>query len=252
LAIIQLKKRVSFQLTYMENERALLATIATASILALTACGGGGNDDSEDGSSSAGETYQLKAAVGNLQTSTKSWTVSGKGQDGKTYTVSYSKSAAAPGVFALTGNTEARVVNTSTLKRDGVTFGTGTSTTYFDADFTPIGADFGSDVCALATRSTAFPVSAKVGDVGASIDATIHAGCSTSGSIEGYVKGTWSVERDRGVTLLCFNSTVSDASHAKLYTGSDCAEIGTAGEVGDRARLTFLVQGHGMVTARNY
>lgn len=110
----------------------------------------------------------------------------------------------------------------------------------------------GAGDCAGITRSTPFAVSAKVGDTGATADGTIYSGCLTSGEVQGFIKGTWSLERERGVTLFCLNTRISDASRIQTFTGAFCSEIDTAGEIGDRARQTIFLSGYGAITARNY
>ncbi len=218
--------------------------------MVLSACGGGGGDTSATPTT---QTYAVRTAVGNLRSSTHSWTTVGTGSDGKSYTIAYASSPLAAGVFALTGATTGRFQSTVNIKQGTTLVGNGSPIGYYNTtDYTGLGAAYDDGRCAQATSVTALPTAAKVGDLGASADVTIYAACSTGSGTSGFVQSTWSLEADGGVAFLCSNATVQNTSRVTQATEADCIEIDAAGAIGSPVRISLAYTGGITLVTKNY
>ncbi len=63
---------------------------------------------------------------------------------------------------------------------------------------------------------------------------------------------TWSLEFERGIVLLCFNTESRNASNAVTGTESDCVELQPSGALGTRARVAIVLPNVLSVTMKNF
>ena len=219
---------------------------AVLAVSLLSACGGDGSDPT------SAQEYAVSVAERHLLTDAGSWTVNGSDPTAGAFTATFSFTPRPDAAFPVTGAVLSLSQEDYTLVQAGVTTDVGGPTFYFDkASLSFLGADNGDGTCAVATASTAAPASAAVGANGPLMTRSELNLCSSGAGVVGATKVSWSLERDTGIALLCWNSTVTDATGATVEADSDCVEVAPDGTLGTKARLSIAALGH-TITARNF
>lgn len=216
----------------------LLAAIAAST---LAACGGGG-----DSGLDPTRTYAVKAALGNLFTSSSSWALSGTA-NGQRFTLTMAFAPLASGPFPVNGVVSARSQETLTTQA-GTQSSTTSLTVYFDpATLVFVGVE-ADGTCSVATSNGVLPDSAKVGASGLLFAEADLAGCTSGSAALGTSTNNWSLEADSGVALLCWNTVDTSAPPSTL---SQCVQIAENGALGTKARWTATIAGT-TISARNF
>jgi hypothetical protein len=215
---------------------------------ALAGCGGG--TDAGDNTN-----YAWAQGVRNLFTANRSWTVSGKGSDGASYTTTLSYTASGNGTFPVTRELAARALQRFKMTSGGNTLIDDTSTWFYrESNLTLIGLDNGDGTCTVATASKAVPNSGRMGaNMGTYANADALANCTDASAVNGLDVYGWSLQIDSGVTLLCQDNAFYDAS-GKVPQGSesDCVGINPDGSLNANARITIHQPNGWSWTGRNY
>ena len=224
---------------------------AVLSLALLAACGGGGDD----------ATFDAAAARLNMLDANASFTLSGVGSDGNTYTLAVGLSTAGVGIYPLTGELGARSLQTTTLIRNGVVLGPSTTTTQFyePSSGLLIGVRAEEDnTCATVIGNGALPRAATVGSVGVLYDATSFDGCGAGANVVGSVASSWSIEAEDGIAFFCTNAEQRDTLGNTLASEQDCIATDVDGTLGPYARVAVVLppsasapSGFSLV-ARNY
>lgn len=230
--------------------------LAGAALLAtLAACGGGG----DAGTTPAAATeYPIRTAYHNLITTGGTWTTSGTGSDGVVYTFVITFTPQGTGTFPLTGATANKTQLTATISTPGRAPVTTQNTNYTRSDNdASVGTDNGDGTCSQPVAGTAIvlPDSATAGAVGGSEQTLDYSSCTPGTSPTGSASSTdsWSLELDRGVPLLCQNTTVTDGNPPVTSSLGVCVEVTASGGIGNRARVTLNInQPAFTLQARNY
>jgi len=215
---------------------------------ALSGCGGG----SDGGDTTS---YAWAQGVRNLFSANRSWTVTGKGSDGASYTTTLSYTASGNGAFPVTGELAARALQRFTMTSGGSTVIDDSSTLFYrDANLTLVGLDNGDGRCTVATASKAVPASGRMGaNMGTYASANALANCVDATALNGLDVYGWSLQIESGVTLLCQDNAFYDAS-GKVAQGSesDCVGINPDGSLNGHARITIHQSNGWSWTGRNY
>lgn len=217
-------------------------------IAALAGCGGG--TDAGDNTN-----YAWAQGVRNLFAANRSWTVSGKGSDGATYTTVLSYTASGNGAFPVTGVLAARSLQRFKMTSGGSTVIDDSSTLFYrESDLTLVGLDNGDGTCTNATASKAVPTSGRMGaNMGTYASANALANCSNATAVNGLDVYGWSLQIDAGVTLLCQDNAFYDVGGTDLQgTESDCVGINADGSLNGNARITIHQASGWTWTGRNY
>ena len=182
--------------------------------------------------------------------------MSGSASDGSGFNVEVSFTPLADGVFPLTGAPAAREQQTASGSLAGNMLSKINSVSYFNPGNDALIGDTnsGDGSCGRVTSNTALPASALVGASGPLSSDTALTSCSPDASPASTNTTAWSLETDRGVTLLCLNtSTVDLRTPSDSGTVSYCVETAPDGTLGDRARISIsLLDGSFSLVARNY
>ena len=211
-------------------------TIALALLpAALAGCGGGGGAVTPYPPATP---FAVAAANHLLLTAGGTWRMSGSASDGSGFNVEVSFTPLADGVFPLTGAPAAREQQTASGSLAGNMLSKINSVSYFNPGNDALIGDTnsGDGSCGRVTSNTALT------------------SCSPDASPASTNTTTWSLETDRGVTLLCLNtSTVDLRTPSDSGTVSYCVETAPDGTLGDRARISIsLLDGSFSLVARNY
>ena len=217
-------------------------------IAALSGCGGG--TDAGDNT-----TYAWAQGVRNLFSANRSWTVTGTGSDGASYTTTLSYAASGNGAFPVTGELAARALQRFKMTSGSSTVIDDSSTLFYrESNLTLVGLDNGDGSCTVATASKAVPTSGRMGaNMGTYASANALANCVDDTAVNGLDLYGWSLQIERGVTLLCQDNAFYDAS-GKVAQGSesDCVGINPDGSLNGNARITIHQANGWSWTGRNY
>jgi hypothetical protein len=213
--------------------------------IVLAACGGGGHDDSPPIS------YEIKRAWVQLFAATSSWTMTGSGPNAQSFTLTVAFEGMPEAPFPVNGVTARRMQETITVDSGGQSQ-SDSQVIYLDpATFGFVGLE-SAGFCSVATSNTALPDTASRGSSGPLFVVSDLDGCASTAAVVGTTTGTWSLEVDGVVTLLCWNLSAKDATGAPSGSMSTCAEIGTNGSLGTKARFIVKVPGLTDIVARNF
>jgi hypothetical protein len=217
----------------------------------LAGCGGGGNSGSPPPPA-----YAVNAALGHLLGSGGAWTVSGTASDGHAYVLTYAFAPQAPAPFPVSGATAARSQQTMSTKVDGIDMGSAAETFYFDASSLQfVGIEFDNGSCSVMKGNTSLPTATTIGTSGPLFNESDNGDCVSGSPEVGTTAGTWSLESDSNVVLLCWNLVSPSPPESPTATASYCFEIQTDGTLGTKARLNLAVLGGGgplSLVARNF
>ncbi|GAA4015839.1 hypothetical protein [Actimicrobium antarcticum] len=218
-----------------------IATTVLFSTL-LAACGGGGGSSNPTVAVAADVTFPADAAVQNFLTSSHTFNASYTDPaNNDLYALNYSYVPGADSAFE--GQAAKTASFTLNLKKNGVTQSTSTEVTYFRiGPVKSLGAILGTGEYIVAANQGAFPVNAKVGDVGSLGGSTSYTS-SAKTSIYATSVNTWELQADTATTAyLCVNSSVRYTNGAATLTGSECYRINTSGAVLGN-KLTLSING---------
>ena len=236
----------------MNTHRSIAGCVLSTSL--LVACGGHGG--SEGPPPPPPTAYAVNAALGHVLGTGGSWTVRGTASDGHAYVITFAFAPLAPAPFPLSGVTAARSQETTNTTVDGADLGNVTGTFYFDAvslQFAGIEYDDGS--CFAMTANTSLPTATTIGTGGPLFAVTDFGDCVKGSPAVGTTTGTWSLDIDAGVVLLCWNLVSPSPPQSPGDTASTCFEVQPDGTLGTKARLTLGVvslSGPFTLVARNF
>jgi hypothetical protein len=222
--------------------RILTSAALAATAMLLAACGGGG----DSGPPPFGTAYDGARAFENLLTGTASWTVTGRGSDGRDYQATLGVAPGARGAYPLTPAAVGRSsVQTTSLRQIGGATASTTRTLYFpDAVALPNGIRNDDGSCSSVTSSQLPSAQAGIGTGGALLATTDHATCAGSPPpARGSSSVDWSIESHGNAGFFCLTSTSRDLVGSVLSTETDCFEIDSAGTLGPRAIVRVDVPG---------
>lgn len=207
-----------------------LAAAAALSAL-LAACGGGSDDDAGE---PATTTYNARAAFQQLLGTGGSWTVSGTGNDSRSYQITLSYTPSGSSLFVMDGLVYDTATQTLTLRQSGSSSDSVTQTIYHNlSTATVAGTRTTDDECSVAVATGSLPTAARVGDSGPLFRLTDYEGCVGSTAV-GVSDVTWSVERNAGRAYYCLTTRYVTAGGLEI----ECVEAnGTGGLLGNRARV---------------
>lgn len=213
----------------------LLTRVASLGLVLLTAaCGGGGVGGTPFGG------VDVAAALDNLLTTTASWSVSGRGSDGRDYTATVSVAPGARGTYPLSGSGREGTtsVQSVTLRLVGVGEFSGTTTVYRpDGLLLPEGFRDDDGSCRTVTSGDAPPRAAALGATGPLLVTNDFDSCGVLPLLIGTSTTAWSVEVDNGVTYFCLTTTERDVTAQPVATEADCVEVAADGKLGTRALI---------------
>ena len=225
----------------------------------LAACGGGGGGDS---GLSVSTPYAVGQGYANLLAANRSWTTTGVGSDGRTYTFTLQTQRLADAAFPLTGVTAARVRQTSTVTASSPSPVNSPSTTdsYYSLSTGLLIGTYSPDdgSCSRVTASTALPAQATAGGTGPLTTEAELNGCTSTSAQTATTTSTWSLvaaasANGGAFALLCENASIVGSGTVTSGTAAYCVEIGTDGSLGSRAKLTINVPSLPFsLTATNY
>ena len=208
---------------------------ATATALAIAACGGGGSDTPVQ-TTSATTTFPLAAAMAsqiNDKRSTPfivSGTASGSGQTFAVTGNGTESESTVPGVFEGLPALVKSVTVTGTVEGQGNKVPlAGTTTTFFDASYRPLGASTSSSYC-VSSAYTPLPVLARIGDNGAYYSSTCYTN-STKSVLVGVNTVSYTVE-PATLTTANFKLVIKTTSPAGVTSsGSVSFTVSTTGNL---------------------
>jgi hypothetical protein len=227
----------------------------------LTACGGGGGDAGggppppPPPPPPAPTSINAALAWRNFLVTTQSWTVTGVGSDGQTYTLGLVLTPGPNQMFPVNGLTYATSESELSLRIGNLGVLTATSVSYFDSTSYILAGTRNIEnadpaTCSVATASTVPPGSAAIGTSGALQTFNDLNGCLTNSPSAGSSTTTWSVESENNVTFFCQNTRFRNTSGAETASGSTCVQSAADGTLGAKARISMTQPGF-TLTARN-
>lgn len=221
--------------------------LAAGLALALAGCGGGSDDDA---GLPVNTQVNASAAWRALLTQPHSWTLRGTANS-QEFELTQSFTPGAAGVFPLTGVSGSTVVQTSTLKQNGVTVATASATVYFNATTMVVdGAVSDDNTCSRFTMTSAPPTSTGLNTRGALYTSADLLGCTTGAASDGTTTVQWSVENEGSTIYFCSNATFTEADNTPAGTESDCISVTPEGVIGSTARVRINVPGALSLTLR--
>ncbi len=210
--------------------------------LFLASCGGSDSEPAPD--------YAVSAGILNLLATGGSWTMAGTTSDGSSFTIMLDIAPAAPTVFAVTGATVDSTLETFTVISGGSP-GSTTQSIYRDPSTAAVVGLDAEGACSVSTSQPALPAKARIAATGAIVAVSDLDGCASDSQAVGTTTFDWSLQADKGATLLCWNLTSRDTSGTTNGTESICTEIAPDGTLGHKA--TFSIASGGLsASARNY
>lgn len=229
------------------TSRAWRRLAAAAALTLLAACGGGGNSGPIGAPPDA--RYDAATALAQLLTTTGSWTVSGRGSDGRDYSVTLS---VAPGARAAYPMSAAGIVGRTSVQRlelrtTGSAPLTSTVTVYLpDAVALPEGFAYDDGSCSTVSAGRTPSSSAAVGSGDLMLNTLEFDGCTRDVSIVvAQTEVRWSVEAVAGVPYFCLTTTYFDEPGRVPDGSSDatCVEVDAQGRLGARAIVRLNAPG---------
>lgn len=212
---------------------------AAAALALLAACGGGGNSGPIGTPPDA--RYDAAAALAQLLTTTRSWTVSGRGSDGRDYTATLSVAPGARAAYPMSANgvVGRTSVQRAELRTPGIDPIASTTTTYLpDAVALPEGFAYDDGSCSTVSSGRLPSASAAVGSSDLMLGTLEFDGCTRDVSIVvAQTEVRWSVEAVAGVPYFCLTTTYFDEPGRVPDGSSDatCFEVDILGRLGARA-----------------
>jgi hypothetical protein len=222
--------------------REWIASVAAA--LLLAACGGGGDDTPPP------VNYAVKMAMDQLLTTAHSWTLTGTDPNAQAFTLTLAFAPLSDGPFPVNGTVARRAQETLTVASAGQS-SSGVQTIYLDRSSLSFVGFEADGSCSVATSNVVLPASTALGSSGAHFGLSDLDGCASNAAAAGTTAGTWSLEIDSGVALLCWNLTSKDLAGVQNGSVSTCFEIAIDGSLGSRARFTLIALGVNL-KARNF
>ncbi len=205
----------------------------------LAGCGGGGNGGPIGAPPDA--RYDAAAALAQLLTTTRSWTVSGRGSDGRDYTMTLSvapgaRAAYPMSAFGVVGRTSVQRAELRTAGFDPIA---STTVAYVpDAVALPEGFSDDSGGCSTVSAGRTPSTSAAVGSGELMLSTLDFDGCTRDVSIVvAQTEVRWSLEAVSGVPYFCLTTTYFEEPGRVPDGSSDatCFEVDAQGRLGNRA-----------------
>jgi len=220
----------------------------------LSACGGGG-DSGHSGFIAPTHDFNAAAAWRNLLTTSATWVVAGRANDGLTYDLTISVAPASAAIFPVTNVVASRSNATIVFRQGNTILSNVLGETFFDTNHLKLGARFtdnssGASSCDEATSASVPPAAATIGNSGALGTADLLTGCLGDSLVAARSTSTWSLEFEAGISYFCVNSTERNLAGTVVATESDCLEVAATGTLGTRARVT-VSDGNFMLTMRS-
>ncbi len=231
----------------------------------VAACGGGGSAGGPStgatpaGGSPSGETgsagpatFNAQAAWTHLLSTSRSWTVTGKGSDGSDYRLELTVTPAGPEVFPVSGATAVKSILRNRLFRQSVLLQDVLNEQFTDAQFRMLGSrvstDGGAPNCSQTDVVAAIPpANAAPGSGGPLYAATTLSDCTPSATALGNSYHSWSVIVDQGAVMLCIASSNRFLGETSDLLSETCVETDSSGGLGQRARITLMLPGFSVV-----
>ena len=231
-----------------------------ASVAFLAACGGGGSSSSTPAGVPAPgpapapspATYDAQIAWTRLLSTTRAWSVAGRGSDGLDYQLSLAVEPGGASVFPVTGASAVkstfrnRMVQQSSLVQDVL------NEQYTDTQYRLLGSriisDGGTPTCSKTNVIAALPPSgAAPGASGPLYAAATLSDCSPTATALGSSYHTWSVVADGSTVFLCIASSNRFIGETSDRYSETCVETDASGQLGLRARITLNLPGFSVV-----
>lgn len=245
--------------------------VALAAAVLTTACGGGGGGGGGPTPTPpppapapnpapppppAPGTFNAFQAWKNFLTTTRTWTVTGTANDGKSYTIALSTSPGTTQLFPINGTAYATARVTAEQKVGGLTIGSSEALTYYDSTYAAVGTrnviNTAPATCSVATSSELPPVATALQTNGPLQVFNDLNGCLPNSTTTGTSTTTWSVVNNENIDFFCLSTAVRNANNAVTSTELDCIEVQQDGTLGDKARISVQVTGGLTLVARNY
>lgn len=228
-----------------------------ASVLLVAGCGGGGGASSPSPSPSPAPApasgYDAQAAWTRLLSTTRSWAVAGRASDGQDYQLTLAVEPGGAAVFPVTGasalrsNFSNRFVQVSSQVAQYVL-----NEQFIDSGYRLLGSrvttDGGLPSCSKTDVIAVVPPSGIApGASGPLYAATTLSDCTPAGTALGNSLHTWALVADAGVVYLCIASSNRVVGETSDRLSETCVETDTAGNLGQRARITLTQPGFSVV-----
>lgn len=238
---------------------AKLQLLVALSASVLAACGGGGGDAGggpPPPPPPAPTSINAAMAWRNFVTTSQSWSVTGLGSDGQTYTLGLVLTPGGTQMFPVNGNNYATTTASVQLRIGNLAVQSSNSISYFDGSTFVLAGTRNTvppspSTCSVATAATVPPTSAAIGASGALHTFNDLNGCLNSSPSEGSSTTTWSVESESGITYFCLNTTSRNLNGLVESTEADCVQAAADGTLGAKVRVTLTQSGGFTLTARN-
>lgn len=205
--------------------KSVTSLVAVITALALAACGGGGGSTSPSNTSN---TYPLRSGYQNLisQSEINSYSISGT----CTGTATETRSAATAATFEGIAGVSTTTTLTGTYSNCTPATFAGTSLSYYDTNYKPLGSTIPGTDYAVYTVSD-LPISVKVGDTAQFGSADVYSS-NTKQVKTGTRALSYAVEADSGSTaIINLIAKGYNASNQLLYTQQNRYRINTSGQL---------------------
>ena len=229
-----------------------------ASVVLVAGCGGGGSSASAPSPSpspspAAASVYDAKIAWTRLLSTTRSWAVSGRASDGQDYQLTLAIEPGGAAVFPVTGaNALKSILHNRVLQVSSQVVQDVLNEQFIDTGYRLLGSrvttDGGSPSCSKTDVIAVVPPSGSApGTTGPLYAATSLSDCTPAASALGNSYHTWSLVSDGGVVFLCVASSNRFIGETSDRFSETCVETDSAGNLGQRARITLTVPGFSVV-----
>ncbi len=242
----------------------IIVSSVLASVVLLTGCGGGGDGGGSSLSTPSGipssgspppvvpAAYNAQSSWSNLLSTSRGWTVTGRGSDGSDYELALTVTPAGSDIFPVTGATGLKSIFRNRLSKQSVLVQDVLNEQFTDAEFRILGSrvstDGGAPSCSRTDVIAAVPPTvAAPGSSGPLYAATTLSDCSASASALGNSYHSWSVVADGAAVFLCIASSNRFLGETADRLSETCVETDANGNLGGRARITLTLPGFSVV-----